>query len=159
MKKDKMTKDQLLAENEDLRRRLEEAGETLHAIYHGDVDALIVAGADGDQVFTLNGAETPYRILLETMNEGAVTIIADGTIIYCNKRFAEMIKMRPLQVINSSIHDVIPPAEKKLFDGILSQRGKGEISLRAKDEVHIPVHLSCSSLETGDTLPSLHGCY
>jgi formate hydrogenlyase transcriptional activator len=151
MKKDHMTKNQLLAENEDLRRRLEEAEETLQAIHRGEVDALVLSGPDGDQVFTLEGAETPYRILLETMKEGAVTMTADGNIMYCNNRFAEMIKMSPPQIINSPIYDVISPADKKLFDGILTERGRGEISLRAKDKTHLPVYLSCTSLELGDT--------
>jgi formate hydrogenlyase transcriptional activator len=152
MKKEHLTKDQLLAENDDLRRRLEEAEETLQAIHYGEVDALIVEGPEGEQVFTLKGAEYPYRILLETMQEGAVTMTADGNIMYCNNRFAEMIKMRPPQVIDSSLYDVILPADKKLFEGILRKRGRGEISICAKDETHIPVYLSCSSLELDDTL-------
>ncbi|MEN6331578.1 MAG: sigma 54-interacting transcriptional regulator [Smithella sp.] len=151
MKKEHMTREQLLAENDDLRRRLEEAEETLQAIHHGEVDALVVAGPEGEQVFTLKGAEYPYRILLETMQEGAVTMTTDGNILYCNNRFAQLIKMRPAQVINLSIYDVILPADKKLFEGILQDTGKGELSLCAKDETHIPVYLSCSSLELDDT--------
>ena len=38
------TKEQLLAENAELRARLEEAEETLRAIREGEVDAIIVTG-------------------------------------------------------------------------------------------------------------------
>lgn len=150
MKQNNLTKERLLTENEDLKRRLEEAEETLHAIHDGGVDALVIAGPDGDQVFTLKGAEYPYRLLLETMQEGALTMTADGNILYCNNRFAEMIKMQPSRIIDSSIYDVIEPADRKLFDGILRERGRGETSLYAKDKTHIPVYLSCSALELDD---------
>ena len=51
------TKEQLVAENTELRLRLEEAEETLNAIHNGEVDAIIVSGAGGEQVFTLKQAE------------------------------------------------------------------------------------------------------
>ena len=47
----------LLAANAELRVRLEEAEETLRAIRSGDVDALVVEGPAGSQVFTLQGVD------------------------------------------------------------------------------------------------------
>jgi PAS domain S-box-containing protein len=122
-----------------------------HRIHHGEVDTLFARSA-GDQIFTLESADYPYRILLETMREGVAAMSAEGIIIYCNNRFAEMIKMRLPAVINSSIYDLISPADQKLFDGIFKEWGSGEISLRAKDKTLIPVYLSCTSFELGDTL-------
>jgi len=55
-----------------------EAEETLRAIRSGEVDGLIVSTAEGDRVFTLMGAEHPYRVMVETMNEGAVTLAFDA---------------------------------------------------------------------------------
>ena len=81
MKDTKNAKD-LLAENEDLRLRLEEALETLRAIRSGEVDALMVSTPQGDQVYTLKGAEQSSRLILGTLNEGVLTIAEDGTIIY-----------------------------------------------------------------------------
>ena len=86
----------LLAEIEELRFRLAEAEDTLRAIGSGEVDAFVVSGPDGEQVFTLKGAEQPYRVLVETMNEGAATLAADGTILYCNNRLAVMLQV-PLE--------------------------------------------------------------
>ena len=65
-----------------------ELEETFLAIQRGQVDAVVVNGADGDQVFTLQGAEHPYRVLVETMNEGAATLDKDGTVLYGNASFA-----------------------------------------------------------------------
>jgi len=67
---------------EELNARLEEAEDILNAIRGGEVDALVVSGPHGDQIYTLKGAEHPYRVMVEAMNEGAVTLTGDGTIFY-----------------------------------------------------------------------------
>ncbi len=75
----------------ELRARLVEAEETLRAIRTGDVDTLMVPGKLGPQVFTLQGAEHAYRVLIESMNEGALTLTADMMILYANQCFARMV--------------------------------------------------------------------
>jgi len=75
-----------------LRARLANAEETLGAIHTGEVDAVVVAGKQGPQVFTLEGAEHAYRVLIECMNEGALILAADGVILYANRSFARMVK-------------------------------------------------------------------
>ena len=78
-------------ELDELRRRLQEAEETLNAIRGGEVDALVVSGPSGEKVFTLEGAEYPYRVLVESMNEGAISLSNEGVILYCNSAFAQMV--------------------------------------------------------------------
>ena len=65
------TYEQLTDEMADLRARLDEANETLSAIRTGEVDAVIVQGPKGDQLYTLKGADEPYRVLIEEMNAGS----------------------------------------------------------------------------------------
>ena len=127
------TQNQLLTENAELRARLEEAEETLRAIRCGEVDALFVSGADGDQVFTLTGADYPYRMLIEEMSEGALTLAVDGVILYANRCFAEMLKTPLEQVIGSSIHTWIEPGGQNILQALLQQAGsqplqRGEVS-------------------------------
>src|ERR1700744_4676566 len=71
--------------------RLQEAEETLQAIRTGEVDAVVIAGPTGQQVYTLENADRPYRVLVEQMKEGAVTLSEDGVILYCNRRFAALV--------------------------------------------------------------------
>jgi len=99
-------------ELEDLRNRLREAEETLSAIRNGEVDSLIVTGPHGDQVFSLKGAEQPYRVFVERMLEGAVTLTPDGAILYCNRRFADMMRSRLEKVIGSQIQSFVRPADQ-----------------------------------------------
>jgi PAS domain-containing protein len=74
-----------------LRARLAEAEETLNAIRSGEVDAIAVDGPRGHQIYTLQSADQPYRILAERMSEGAAMLAAQGAILFCNRRLAEMV--------------------------------------------------------------------
>jgi PAS domain S-box-containing protein len=142
---------ELLVENEDLRLRLEEAMDTLRAIRSGEVDALVVSTPQGDQVYTLKGAERTYRLILETLNEGILTVTEDGTIMYSNSRFVEILKMPLQKVIGSSIYSLISPKDRPVFEAIVEQgrKGKkrGEFSLVAGDENLVPVQFSLNPLE------------
>ncbi len=144
------TNRQLQAEIETLRIRLEEAEETLRAITSNEVDALVVEGPQGQQVFTLQGAEQPYRTLMETMSEGALTIAADGTILYCNHRFAEMLKAPINRVIGVSVQDIMPSEDWHVFKALLGKSRKegrrGEYHFTTLEGQEIPVYVSASPL-------------
>src|SRR5262245_45988818 len=90
-----------------LRTRLDEAEETLRALRSGEVDALVVYTPKGEQVFTLKGADQTYRLLVETMSEGAVTLTLEGTVLYSNRHFAAMVGAPLQHVIGSAFVDFI----------------------------------------------------
>src|SRR5574339_1138904 len=94
-------------ETAELKSRLEETEETLRAIQEYMVDAFVVNRESGIQVVTLNESEIPYRMMVESMNEGAVTLIPDGTIFYCNPRFGTMVKVESDQLIGVHFHTFI----------------------------------------------------
>ena len=50
-----------------LQERLDEAEETLRALRSGEVDTVVSTGPGGNQVYTLKGADTAYRMMVETM--------------------------------------------------------------------------------------------
>src|SRR6185436_7857349 len=117
------SQEELLTELQTLRLRLEEAEETLRAIAAGEVDALVVDGPDGEQVFTLQGADHPYRLMVENMLEGALTVNGEGTIVYCNDSFAEMVDTPVERVVGSSIHQYIAEDDRTLFTSLLNMSG------------------------------------
>lgn len=142
----------LAAENEDLRARLAEAEETLQAIRSGEVDALVVSGPEGDKVFTLKGADYPYRVLIEEMNQGAVTLTDNGLILYANKRFANMLKTPLETLIGSEIYKYFSPTDRNIYRELLQQDGKDsgrprEVILLASDETLIPAYISINVLQ------------
>ena len=149
---DTRSREELVAENKELRFRLEEAEETLHALGSGAADALMVSMPDGgEQVFTLQGSEHPYRVLIETMNEGAVTLTSDGTIVYCNKSMATLLQVPLENLIGSMLLSYVAPADSALFAARLEsstrEPQKGEISLLSGADNPTPVLFSCCSVE------------
>jgi len=101
------TKEQLIIENEELNSRLTDAEETLMAIRNGEVDAIVISGRKGEQVYSISSAETPYRTFVEEMNEGAVTLSKEGVIIYSNQRFADLVNEPIEHVIGSYFNNFI----------------------------------------------------
>ena len=115
------TKEQLIVENDELRSRLAEIEDALAAIRNGEVDAIMVSGTQGEQVYSVSSAETPYRTFIEEMSEGAVTLTREGTILYCNQRFAKIVKRPYKEVIGSSIKRFITTNDIAKFDSFLAQ--------------------------------------
>ena len=146
-----MSNEDLLAENEDLRRSLDEAQEILHAIRSGEVDALVLSRPEGEQVFTLEGADRAYRVLIEAMNEGAITMAADGTILFCNRYFADMVKSPQEKVIGSSFYRFISQADRAAFKMLQQGLGRDELILRADDETILPVYISINFLKLSES--------
>lgn len=129
--------------------QLDEARQTLSAIRQGEVDGLLIDTPHGQQVFTLQGAERPYRTLIEQM-PGAVTLIQDGRIRYCNRAFAGMLQ-RPLEaVLGSPVEEHVHESDRSLVKAMLGQCLSGSVSgeahLCAADGTLIPVHLGLTSM-------------
>lgn len=130
----------------ELEARLREAEETLEAIRRGEVDAVIVGVDDRQQVYTLESADRPYRVLIEQMQEGAVTLSADGAILYCNRRFATMLATPQERVTGGSIRRFICAAQQNRFDRLCEDSaaggGKGEFDLVTGEGALLPAYLS-----------------
>ena len=131
----------------ELRLRLEEAEEALDAIRSGEVDAVVVAGKKGDPgVQRLEGADHPYRVLIESMNEGALTVSAGKLILFANECFARMVKCSLEQIIGSSFRRFLSPEDQATLKSHL--RGadrfgaKFQAILIASDGTRFPAQIS-----------------
>lgn len=126
--------------------RLKTAEETLRAIQSGEVDALMVSGRRGEQVVSLEGGETAYRMLVEAMSEGAATLSRNGAVLYCNRRFAELISRPQKKLIGIAVQSLIVKTERDRFEAFLAEAqkavAKGEFNLRCRDGSLVPVYLS-----------------
>jgi PAS domain S-box-containing protein len=133
-----------------LRLRLAVAEETLRAIRGGEVDAVVVSGKRGDRVFTLAGAEQAYRVLIESMNEGALALTADKMILYANHCFAKLVKCPLEQVIGGSFRRFISGEDQTALRRLLKRPTKSghkiQMLLNARDGSQIPVQMSIRPL-------------
>lgn len=133
-----------------LRDRLHEAEQTLSAIRGGGVDALVVEGNKGPRVFTLEGADHAYRVLIESMNEGALILSSDGLILYANKRFAGMIKRPLARVMGRPFHRFLSRKDREALKPLLNGRTKPsstiQVRLHSRNSVEMPAQVSVRRL-------------
>ena len=130
----------------EVRARLAESEEALRAIRSGEVDTLVVAGKQGPQVFTLQGAEQAYRLLIESMNEGALTLTAGKMILYANRCFAKMVKCPLKQVMGGSLRRFLSTEDQAVLRAHLKLAGQSgskiQVVLHAGDGSLMPVQIS-----------------
>jgi signal transduction histidine kinase len=148
----------LLKEIKELQYQLQEATDTIEAIRTGQIDALVVERGDEHQIYTLKSADHSYRVFIENMTEGAVTLNSKGDIQYCNSSFARLLK-RPLAgMLGASFDTFIADSSKDQFHALVQQGWhqdcRGEILLRTAGNDPIPVQLSFTvlDLEGGNSL-------
>ena len=144
------TYEQLVEENQALHDQLEEAAETINAIRTGQVDALVVNGADGHQLYTLKTADQTYRVFIEKMNEGAVTLNRDGIILYCNTQFASIVGLPLYKVIGLSFRSFIATEYLEIYNTVFKngwkEDGKAEVFIIGAER-QIPFQLSVTTLD------------
>lgn len=144
------TYEELLAEMDAMRWQLDEATDTLHAIRTGQIDALVISSDDGPQLYSLKTADHTYRVFIEKMNEGAVTLNEEGMILYCNTMFARMVELPVGDVLGSPFADFIPEVYRRDFEALFARGWKEDV----KEELpvlgttrRIPCQLSITALQ------------
>lgn len=138
-----------------LSARLAEAEEVLRAIRSGEVDAVVVSGKQGPQVFTLDGADRAYRSLIESMNEGALTLTVERIILYANQSFSRMVGCAGEQVAGGSFERFVSPEDLLSVEALLRQTeewgDKLLVHLIALDGQTLPAQISIRPLATSDS--------
>lgn len=144
------THQELLGQNQELQRQLDEANEAIEAIRTGQVDALIVKAGSAHEIYTLKSADQTYRVFIEKMAEGAVTLDDKGIILYSNLRFALMLGLPLEKVIGAKFESFVPPAFREGFLSLIKSgwlaETKGEVSLNNVHQQEIPFLLSLNTL-------------
>src|SRR5580700_2250393 len=143
---DELSSSALTAQQTKLLARLRTADETLRAIQSGEVDALMVSGRRGERVVSLKGGEPAYRMLVEAMSEGAAALSPNGAVLYCNRRFAELMSRPQEKIIGVAVQSLVAKTERDRLQTFLAEAqkavAKGEFNLRCRDGSLVPVYLS-----------------
>jgi PAS domain S-box-containing protein len=145
----------LLRELEETRRQLYEALETIEAIRTGQVDAIVVQNGSAHQLYTLKTADLAYRVFIEKMTEGALTLSPKGIILFANSQFSEMIGLPLSAIIGLPFEQLIADDNqsfyKKLFTASWEGYCKGEVEIAYKER-RTPVQLSLTVLELAESV-------
>lgn len=128
-----------------LRKRLHDAEATLKALRTGQVDAIVVAGPNGHETRAFESATHPYHVLLNAMSDGAALLSADGTILFGNRRLAELANMPLERVQGARFPELSAPAERpglELF--VQGRQGGRESTILGQDGSPTPVWIALS---------------
>ncbi|MHB8971462.1 MAG: PAS domain-containing hybrid sensor histidine kinase/response regulator [Pirellulaceae bacterium] len=144
------TINELLEENERLRLRLEEAEAVVEAIRKGIVDAVVVNSPPGESVYTLEGADRPYRLLVEAMQQGVAVLSPAGVLLYCNPCLADLFKTSVQNMAGCTVDSLAAEADQAMFTDMLehikTKSACKEVRLRRQDGTTFPAALTVSVL-------------
>lgn len=146
----------VLTVNKSFKKKWRLSGEMLSNMSKEHIDTMLIFDKNNDsQTFNRENADDAYRLLVESMKEGAITVIADGTIFYCNMHFAEMVGSTINKIIGRPVTEFICDADKALFDLMfvegIKDCSRGEIGLKKLDKTIVPAYLSLNSLNIYDS--------
>lgn len=127
-------------------RSVAEAEETLHTIRQGAVDVFVVQEPDGHRAYTSEGADLPYSIMVERMQQGAAMLNGQGEIIYCNPSLASLLGVPREKVIGLPLHAFLAQTDQASCQSMLrdTEQGasEGEMGLRQADGTLIAAYFS-----------------
>ena len=144
---------ELEKENLQLQRQLQAARDYIDIIKGPNIDALVITDKKDLRIYTEKSADKIYRVLIEKMHEGAVTLNEDGIIIYCNSYFANMVKLPLHKVIGSRLETFMLYSKEWLetfFRKGSETDVKEDICILNSEGKNIPVLISANTLALDD---------
>jgi PAS domain S-box-containing protein len=130
-----VTTAQLELTNAELRRRLEEAEDTIRAIRDGEVDALVVRRTQDEEVFTLEGGTESYRAFMEAMDLGAAAFDQSSRLLYANAALCEVLGQSLADLQGHGVFSAFDDESARSVREVIEQANSGkrsvEIALRA----------------------------
>jgi PAS domain S-box-containing protein len=129
---------------------LQEAQETLQAIRYGAVDAFVIQEGEGHRVYTLEGSDLPYSMLVEKMQQGAAMLDGSGCVIYANLSLAQLLGMPRERIIGQYLKDLLAPADHAAYQRLLQEAqtasSEGEMRIRVADGNLLAANFSFTTL-------------
>jgi PAS domain S-box-containing protein len=129
-----------------------ESDELRRAITDGEVDAFVVGNENSRRVLLLATAYQRYRQLVERMAQGAVTVTAQGSILYANQKFADMLGIPLAQLYTAPLEAYVGMGDRARLSSFLivsTRNSQLELSLSRRDGTTLPVRLALATYADG----------
>ena len=139
-----------------LRLQIEDLRRALTAIRGGDVDAVVLGGPQGQQLYTLVSADRPYRVIVEEMGDGAVTVSERGIILYVNRRLADLVGADRAALLGRDVADLVDASAADTLASLLTTAPgttrHEELLLAGAAESTVPALASVTGLDIEGTI-------
>ncbi|MBI4791143.1 MAG: PAS domain S-box protein [Chloroflexi bacterium] len=107
-------------------------------------------GGPPDAEQALLQAAQPYRLLTETLREGAALLAPDLVVLCCNLRLAEMLQLNADQIIGQSLREFVPAQDIAPLEQLQSSHPGAahtiEVKLHGGNALPLPVELTFQKL-------------
>jgi PAS domain S-box-containing protein len=135
-----------------LRSQIDELDRALTAIRSGDVDAVVLGGPHGHQLYTLVSADRPYRVIVEGMGDGAVTVSERGIILYANLRLADLVGADRAALLGREVTELVDASAANTLLSLLATTAPGTTRQEELELIHaegsaVPVLASVTGLD------------
>jgi PAS domain S-box-containing protein len=139
------------AELTDLRRRITDLQETLSAISSGGVDAVVVGDADHEQIYALTSADRPYRVIVESMGEGAATVSENGVILFANLQLAKFLGVDRDTMVGRDLAEYVGEEHRAALAALLAQSSaetrRAELLIRSANGAPVPFLVAATDID------------
>ncbi|HRD98615.1 MAG TPA: ATP-binding protein [Rubrivivax sp.] len=132
----------------ELSRQLVESQAIVNALRSGQVDALVREAG----IILLGDADKPYVTFFQAMRDGGLTLDANGRLLNCNGRFAELVRATRTQLLGRPFVDFVAAADRTRLMALLSAGCPVADDLELVDSCGRgrPVSLSATPLDIAD---------
>ena len=135
-----------------LRQHVAYLEEVVHAIGSGGVDGVVVGVPGQESVYTLSSADRPYRVIVESMGEGAVTVSDSGVILFANSQLAAFLGVERDSMIGHDITAYVDESQRDALTRLLSAplgspTRRGELELSGSGRHGVPFLVAATDLE------------
>ncbi|QDV34345.1 Sensor histidine kinase TodS [Tautonia plasticadhaerens] len=135
-------------------RRADQAEQALEAIYAGEADAILVPAGSGPQVFIREGADRPYRAIVELMAQGVAVCDAEGRVLRSNDALADLLGLPADRVIGRPVAALFDPDSIGHLEALVASARSGSerrdsvlLRLLGPDGATLPAAVGVGTLE------------
>jgi PAS domain S-box-containing protein len=140
----------------DLHRQIDDLQETLAAISSGGVDAVVVGGVENEQVYTLTSADRPYRVIVESMGEGAATVSERGVILFANPQLARFLGVERDSMVGRDLSEYVGEGHREALANLLAETSTGtrrtELLITGADGLDVPFLAAATDIDLDGSL-------
>jgi PAS domain S-box-containing protein len=141
---------------ESLRRQITDLQETLSAISSGGVDAVVVGDADHEQIYTLTSADRPYRVIVESMGEGAATVSENGIILFANLQLAKFLGVDRDSMVGRDLAAYVGESHQQALASLLaessSETRRAELLITGAERADVPFLAAATDIDLDGVL-------
>jgi diguanylate cyclase (GGDEF)-like protein/PAS domain S-box-containing protein len=135
-----------------LPEKISDCLEVAHASRNGQVDALLVPGVEATLPLLATGADSIYRFLVETLQEGILTVDLDTTILFTNWRTAEILGCEPDSLLGLNALELVEPGERpwiriKIDEALRGTTWRCELGLAYPGQARVNVLVSLGLID------------